>query len=49
MKKELFSIRDKIPYFKVFQRMSVSKRNEEKQILIKNKPVYLGLSILGIK
>ena len=34
--------------YKVFQRTSLSNRNEKTQILM-NKPVYLGLSILELR
>ena len=43
--KELFSIRTKCSYYKVFHRTSVSNRNEKKTKILTNKPVHLGLSI----
>ena len=45
--KELFSIRTKLSYYKVFHRISISNRNEQTQILM-NKPACLGLSILEL-
>ena len=39
-KKEFVSIRAKLSYYKVFQRISVINKN--------NKPVYLGLSVLEL-
>ena len=41
-KKELFCIRTKLSYYKVFHIKFISNRNEKTEIL-KNKPVYLGL------
>ena len=34
-------------YYKIFDGISISNRNEKTQILV-NKPVYLGLSILEL-
>ena len=47
-KKELFSIRTKLSYYKVFYRKFISNRNEKKQQILMNKPVCLGLSILEL-
>ena len=44
-KKEFVSIRAKLPYYKVFQRISVINKNEKNR---DNKPVYLGLSVLEL-
>ena len=41
---ELFSIKTKLSYRKVFHRKLIGNRNEKKEILM-NKPVYLRLSI----
>ena len=46
-KKKLFSIKTKLSYYKVFHRTSISNRNEKIEVL-KNKRVYLGLSILEL-
>ena len=46
-KKELFSIRTKLSYYKVFHRTSISNRNE-KNIYIYEYTLYLGLSILEL-
>ena len=46
-RKKLFGIRNKLSYYKDFQRKLAVFRNEKTQILI-NKPVYLGLSILEL-
>ena len=42
--KKLISIRAKLSYYKVFQRITITNRNEKMHILM-NKPVYLGISI----
>ena len=42
--KKLISIRAKLSYYKVFQRIPITNRNEKMHILM-NKPVYLGISI----
>ena len=44
-KKEFVSIRAKLSYYKVFQRISVINKNEKNR---DNKPVYLGLSVLEL-
>ena len=46
-KKELFRIRTKLSYYKVFHRKLTGNRNKKTEILM-NKPVYLGLSILEL-
>ena len=46
MKKELFSIRTKLSYYKVLHRTFISNRNEKK--ILMNKAAYLGLSILEL-
>ena len=51
MKKHMYwtchNRKKKKSYYKTFDRMSISNRNEKTQILV-NKPVYLGLSILEL-
>ena len=47
MKKQLFSIRAKLSYYKVFRRTSIINRNEKTEISM-NKPVYVGLSKLEL-
>ena len=44
-KKEFVSVRAKLSYYKVFQRISVINKNEKNR---DNKPVYLGLSVLEL-
>ena len=46
-KKELFSIRTKLSYYKVFHRKLLAIEMKKTEILM-NKPVYLGLSILEL-
>ena len=46
MKKELFSIKTKLSYQKVFHKTSISDRNEKNGRFM-NKPAYLGLSTLS--
>ena len=46
-KKELFSMRTKFSYYKIFHKKVISYRNEKNEIIM-NKPVYLGLSILEL-
>ena len=41
----VFSTKTKLSYYKVFDRISISDKNEGKEILM-NSPVCLGLSIL---
>ena len=40
--RELFSIRTKLSYYKIFYTKSISNRNEKTEIII-NEPVCLGL------
>ena len=47
-KKELFSVRTKLSYYKVFHRTSISTINEKKTEIIMKKPVCLALSILEL-
>ena len=47
MKKELFSIYTKLPYYKVFHKKLLAIEMRKTEILM-NKPVYLGLSILEL-
>ena len=46
-KKKLFGARTKSPYYNVFHRKFISNSNE-KTVILMNKPVYLGLSILEL-
>ena len=43
----VFSTKTKLSYYKVFNRISVSDKNEGKEILM-NTPVCLGISILEL-
>ena len=47
MKKELFTIRTKLSYYKVFHKKSISNRNEKTETLMNN-PIYLRLSVLEL-
>ena len=46
-KMELLRIGANLSYYKVFQRIFITSRNEKKEILM-NKPVFLGLLILEL-
>ena len=46
-KKVFVSIRAKLSYYKVFQRISVIKKKKKTET-ITNKPVYLGLSVIEL-
>ena len=47
-KKELFHIRIKLSYYKLFHRTVISNRNEKKTQTLMDKPFYLGLSTLKV-
>ena len=46
-KKELVSIRTKLPYYKILYRISISNKVKKVQILMINS-IYIGLSILDL-
>ena len=47
-REDIFSIRIKLSYYKIFHRKFISNRNEKKTQMLMNKLLYLGLSKLDL-
>ena len=45
IEENVFGVRTKLPYYKLFHRKCISNRNEKTEILM-NKPVHLGLKYI---